>query len=300
MSIDYAQLKNRFPSVSFSENVLLSELTSFRIGGPCSVVASLDSPSEFLGLTTYAEEAGIPWRLLGNGTNILAPDEGFNGILIRLRSSSEPIRFEGNFVYAEASVSMAALAHKVVHHGLMGMEALSGIPGTVGGACAMNAGAYGTEVADVLRSVTVLRNGSVENLCVDKKDFGYRISPVCAPDTIVFEAKFELCPDDGHTNERMADYQNRRTSKQPLSLPSAGSVFKRPAGFYAGALIEQCGLKGFRIGGACVSEKHAGFIVNDRRATAEDVLNLISLIRLRVFEQTGVMLERELKLLSEV
>lgn len=294
------QLKKELPSVICVENVPLSELTSFRIGGQCALVAYVSDPTDYCELTGLLTAGGIPFKLLGNGTNILAPDEGYDGAIIKLKAPSSAISVSGCTVQCHAAVSMPFLAGHVLRGGLMGMEALSGIPGSVGGACAMNAGAYGSEISDIFRSATVVRDSHVERIVLTKTDFGYRLSPLSAPDTVVFSVEFELFEDDGHAAERTADFQSRRTAKQPLTLPSAGSVFKRPQGYFAGALIEQCGLKGFRIGGACVSEKHAGFIVNDAHATSHDVMDLIEHIRSTVYAHTGVLLERELKLLSEV
>ena len=294
------QLKTDIPTVHCLPNVSLSELTSFRIGGRCRAVIYVSSAEDYCETVARLNQNGIPFKLLGNGTNILAPDEGFEGIILKLKAPADAVTVNAETVTSNAAVSMPLLASYALHNSLMGMEALSGIPGSVGGACAMNAGAYGTEISDIIRSATVVRNGIIEKISLNKADFAYRKSPLAAPNTVVFSAEFVLSADDGHAAERTADFQNRRTAKQPLSLPSAGSVFKRPQGYFAGALIEQCGLKGARVGGACVSEKHAGFIVNDAHATARDVLELIAYIRSTVYERTGVTLEREIKLLSEV
>lgn len=278
--------------------VPLSELTSFRIGGPAAAFVLLRDGEALLRALAFCRETGVPFVLLGNGTNVLAPDEGFRGLVLRLADGEAP-RFDGCRVRCGAGVSLAALAKASVARGLAGLEALSGIPGTLGGACAMNAGAYGVQFSDVLLSVRALRGGQVETVPVRPGDMGYRQSPFCAPGCIVLSAELALHPDSGAA-ARMADYTRRRREKQPLSLPSAGSVFRRPEGHFAGALIEQCGLKGLRVGGAEVSELHAGFIVNRGGATCADVLALIGRIQSTVFERTGVRLEREVKLLSEL
>lgn len=284
--------------------VPLSELTSFRIGGQAAACATIRGEQELARALAFCRDEGIPCHLLGNGTNVLAPDEGFAGLLLRLVSDEPPL-FSGNRVLCGAGQSLASVAKESVARGLMGLEALAGIPGTVGGACAMNAGAYGAEMSAVLTEVRVLRDPMlagqrIETVTVQPGDLGYRKSVFASPDCIVLSAALALRGDDGGAAERMADFSRRRREKQPLTLPSAGSVFRRPEGHFAGALIEQCGLKGARIGGAEVSELHAGFIVNRGGATCADVLELISRIQTAVFEWFGVRLEREIKLLSEV
>ena len=279
--------------------VPLSELTSFRIGGPAAACAMLRSEAELVRALTFCREEGICCRLLGNGTNVLAPDEGFAGLILRLEPDGAP-RFDGCRVICGAGQSLAAVAKESIARGLAGLEALSGIPGTIGGAVAMNAGAYGSEIGALLSEVTFLSGGRVETVSVGSDDFGYRKSPFGAPERIVLSAVMALSPDDGGASARMADFSRRRREKQPLAYPSAGSVFRRPAGHYAGALIEQCGLKGLTIGGAAVSDRHAGFIVNMGGATCADVQALITIIQTTVFERTGVRLEREVKFLSEV
>lgn len=278
-------------------SVPLQELTSFRIGGPAAAVALVPDGAALQRALLFCREAGVPFVVLGNGTNVLAPDEGFPGLVLRLSGGAPD--FDGRRVTCSAGVSLAALAKESVSRGLSGLEALSGIPGTVGGACAMNAGAYGAQLSDVLARVRVLRGDQVETVPVAPGDMGYRRSPFSAPGCIVLSAELQLGADAGAA-ARMADFARRRREKQPLSLPSAGSVFRRPEGHFAGALIEQCGLKGARVGGAEVSRLHAGFIVNRGGATCADVLALIDRIQSVVFGQTGVRLEREVKLLSEL
>jgi len=277
----------------------LSELTSFRIGGNAAGYARLHSAEELKQAIRFCREEGIRYRLIGNGTNILAPDEGFDGLILRLMPTV-PAAFDGCRVVCSAGANLSAIAKESVQRGLMGLEALSGIPGTIGGACAMNAGAYGGQLSDVLVRVTALMGDEVREIAVQKGDFGYRRSPFVAPDCIVLEAELMLSPDDGGAKERMAECNRRRREKQPLAYPSAGSVFKRPEGHFAGALVEQCGFKGYAIGDAQVSELHAGFIINRGRATCKDVCELIETIQTVVFERTGVRLEREIKLLEEV
>ncbi len=279
----------------------LSELTSFRIGGPAALVLRPRCAEDIRRAIQASSQFNCPYCVLGNGTNVLAPDAGYQGMIIRIDTPLTSPVFIGTTVTCPAGTSLAVLARESVHIGLMGLEQLSGIPGTIGGAIAMNAGAYGAEIRHVIKRVRVLKdNGRVEDIETKRADFGNRTSRFAAPANIVLTATFQLEADDGGARERMNECTRARKEKQPLSLPSAGSVFKRPSGRFAGALIEECGLKGATVGGAQVSPKHAGFIVNNGRATERDVLTLVELVRERVFQQTGVLLEREMKLLSEV
>lgn len=288
-------------NMDVKRDVPLSTLTSFRIGGPAALVLRPHSPEEIRLAIQACSQFGSPYCVLGNGTNVLAPDAGYPGMIIRLDTPLTSPVFLGTNVTCPAGTSLGVLARESVNNGLSGLESLSGIPGTVGGAIAMNAGAYGAEIKHVIKSLRVLEeNGHVVDIAAKRSDFGNRSSAFTAPKRIVLVATFALAPDDGHAKERMNECTRARKAKQPLSLPSAGSVFKRPKGRFAGALIESCGLKGASVGGAQVSPMHAGFIVNTGGATEHDVRALVQMIQQRVYEQTGVMLERELKLLSEV
>jgi len=241
-----------------------------------------------------------PYCILGNGTNVIAPDAGYPGVIIRIDTPLTTPLFVDTTVTCPAGTSLSVLSRESVNMRLMGLETLSGIPGTVGGAVAMNAGAYGAEIRHIIKSVRILKNGRVLDVETKKSDFGNRTSKYSAPDVVVLSATFQLEHDDGGARERMLETSRQRKEKQPLSFPSAGSVFKRPNGRFAGALIEGAGLKGFSVGGAQVSPLHAGFIVNTGNATERDVLELISIIQQRVFDESGVQLEREVKLLSEL
>ena len=276
-------------------NIPLSELTSFRVGGPARLVMHPDSYEAICEAASLAQRNGIPLALLGKGTNVLASDNGFDGWIIRFDTPlHEPI-YRGTTVIACCGTSVTSLARETVRNGLMGMECLCGIPGTVGGACAMNAGAYGGEIKQILRRIRVFQNGTDTWVDVRENDLGYRRSVFAFPKAIALEAEFELKPDDGTAFETMTRCMEKRREKQPLELPSAGSTFKRPEGHYAGALIEHCGLKGYSIGGAQVSEKHAGFIVNTGGATEADITKLIRRVQLAVQEKTGILLEPEIK-----
>ncbi len=282
-------------SFRFETNIPLAELTSFRVGGPARFVLRPQSYEEIRQAIEYAASVEMPITLLGKGTNILASDSGFDGLVIRFDTPLHEPVFDGTKVIACCGTSLTQLSRETVKRGLSGMERLCGIPGTVGGACAMNAGAYGGEIKQILKRIRVLRNGRDEWIDVKDADLGYRKSTFTFPGTVALEAEFELAPDDGTAAETMQSCMEKRRAKQPLELPSAGSTFKRPEGYFAGALIEQCGLKGYSVGGAQVSPKHAGFIVNTGGATENDITALIEHVRAVVKERTGVTLEPEVK-----
>ena len=282
-------------SLGFETNVPLAELTSFRIGGPARFVLRPRSYDDIRNAIEFASSVDMPVALLGKGTNILASDAGFRGLVIRFDMPLHDPVYRDNTVVACCGTSLTQLARETVRHGLSGLERLCGIPGTVGGACAMNAGAYGGEIKQVLRRIRLLRNGKDEWVDVKDDDLGYRKSAFTFPDAIALEAEFALKPDDGSASETMQTCMQKRRDKQPLELPSAGSTFKRPEGHFAGALIEQCGLKGYTIGGAQVSVKHAGFVVNIGSADEHDVSALIAHIQETVKRMTGVSLEPEIK-----
>ncbi len=280
-------------------DVPLSEHTSFKIGGNAALALDPTSERQIADALQLCEKRKIPVALFGRGTNLLVSDSGFSGLVILFRKPLFAPAWNGSCVTVSAGASLTQLAKESVAAGWMGMERLCGIPGTVGGACAMNAGAYGAEIKQILRRVRVYRKGKVEWLDVDPDQLGYRKSPFIFPDCVVLAAELELQPDDGGAAERMQDCMTRRRDKQPLEYPSAGSVFKRPEGYFAGALIEQCGLKGMTVGGAQVSQKHAGFIINIGGATERDVSELIVQIQETVRERTGVTLECEIKRIGD-
>lgn len=281
------------------EDVLLSGLTTFRVGGTADFVLETGEEAVLVEALRLCKQGHIPCALLGNGSNVLAGDGGFAGLVLKITPAGQEPVFEGCRVTVSSGASLTALARESLRRGLMGLERLAGIPGTLGGAIAMNAGAYGGQIADVLRRVKVIRDGEILWEDIHPQDFGYRKSPYSWPKTVVLEAELELATDDGTARETMERCYKARREKQPLEYPSAGSYFKRPEGHFAGALIEQCGLKGATVGGAQVSEKHAGFLINRGNATAKDVQSLEKLVRDKVLLETGVELEREVKLLEE-
>jgi UDP-N-acetylmuramate dehydrogenase len=297
--IDIDIIKHYFDRIGtpHREDVTGSECTSFRTGGRIASFVYPENASQAAAVFDLCRKGSIPFFVIGNGSNLLIPDEGLDMVFVRLSGELTNYRIEGKRLICGAGASLAAVSKYTVYSGLSGLEWAAGIPGTVGGAVAMNAGAYGGEVKQRLVAVTVYNDGKLEKLEVTDDSMGYRRSLYSFPNMIVLEAEFALDKDDGSAKQRMDDYNERRRSKQPLNYPSAGSTFKRPEGHFAGALIEQAGLKGTRIGGAEVSEKHAGFIINRGGATSNDVTALIKAVEQTVFEKYGVWLEPEVKIL---
>ena len=297
------------------ESEPMSRHTTFRVGGPAELMFLPASAGELTAALDAARSAGAPVHLVGNGSNLIVRDGGLRGLTIVMGEPFSSVRVVGSRVIAQAGAPLARVAAVAHEAGLTGLEFASGIPGTLGGGCAMNAGAYGGELKDVLESAVVLHGGQlsdvIESALVlldgtarmlgrDELEMGYRSTRVLREGGIVLEARFALAPDDpAEIAARMRELNARRREKQPLNLPSAGSTFKRPEGHFAGALIEGCGLKGARVGGAQVSEKHAGFIVNAGGATAADILALMARVRETVLRETGVELEPEVRIIGE-
>ena len=279
----------------------MTKHTSFHIGGPAELMAQPQSEAELQSLLLKAAEAAVPVTLVGNGSNLLVRDKGIRGLVIKLGSMLRDIKVSGNVLTFGSGVSLAQASRKAAELGLSGMEFAVGIPGSIGGAVYMNAGAYDGEMSKVVKSVRVMdAAGEVSELSVGELDFGYRHSALQGSGKIVTSVTVELAAGDKQAiAEKMADFSNRRITKQPLELPSAGSMFKRPPGYFAGTLIDQTGLKGYTVGGAQVSTKHAGFVVNIGGATAADVLQLISDVQAKVFAAHGVHLEPEVLVLGE-
>ncbi len=274
--------------------------TSFRAGGEAKWFAIPETVEELKAVLAACKKADVPWYVIGNGSNLLVSDKGFPGVIIST-GKFDRLEVNGTEITVGAGVMLSKLANTAYKAGLTGLEFAAGIPGTVGGACVMNAGAYGSEMINVLKTVTVLTpEGTVETLPAELLELGYRTSVIPKKGYLVLEAVVSLA--EGNMEESKAvmdDLAFRRKDKQPLEFPSAGSTFKRPAGHFAGKLIEDCGLKGFTVGGAQVSEKHAGFVINKGGATASDIYNLCKEVEKRVKAEFGVSLEMEVKLLGE-
>ena len=286
--------------MEIKKNEPLKNHTSFKIGGPAEEFAEAKSTDDVISLIEYAKEKGIPYMIMGNGSNLLVSDEGVKGLVIKIAKGFDNVEIIGEKVIAEAGILLSKLSNMVADRELSGMEEVSGIPGTLGGGIYMNAGAYGGELKDIVDRVTYLSGGEIKVAEKGELDFGYRHSRFSGTDDIILSAELSLKKGDiAEIREKMADFKERRCSKQPLAMPSAGSTFKRPEGYFAGKLIEDAELKGFSIGGAQVSEKHSGFVVNTGDATAQDVLSLIKHIQDTVYAKFGVKLETEVKLVGE-
>ena len=277
----------------------MAKHTSFRIGGPVEVMAFPKTSEELAALLQTAGNLNMNPVILGAGTNVLAPDQGISGLCICLKDALDGMELlDDNKIRVMAGVTMTRAAIFAANHGLSGMEFAHGIPGTVGGGVYMNAGAYGGEIRDICASVDVMdRQGNVRTVSNEEMKFSYRHSLLEETGDIVISAVFALQQKDPEEIKgRMKELQGKRSASQPLDLPSAGSAFKRPVGGYAAALIDQAGLKGFSVGGAAISSKHAGFAVNIGGATAEDVKNLLQQVSDAVFESTGIRLEPEVRI----
>ena len=297
-------LRERCPEMELRVNEPMSRYTTFRIGGPAALMALPKTAGEAKAAVKTARELGIEPFFLGNGSNLLVADEGYPGFVMKLsgRYSVDELNrvWEANrLLVTGGAVLLSSLSGCALGRNLTGLEFASGIPGSVGGAVTMNAGAYGGEMAQVLESVTFLDEaGGGCTLPVSECGFGYRKSIFSQRKCLVLRARFRLEQGDGYAiKARMDELTAKRREKQPIDLPSAGSMFKRPPGHFAAALIDQCGLKGLTVGGAQVSEKHAGFVVNRGGATCGDVLALVDRVKEEVLRQTGVELEMEVKVL---
>lgn len=296
---------NKLASIVTEQRALLEEPmskhTTFRVGGPAEYFLIPETAEEVVKLVALCKEEKIPFYIIGNGSNLLVSDAGYPGAIIQIGRRMNEITVEGTTIKAQAGALLSAIGNKALEHSLGGFEFAAGIPGCLGGACVMNAGAYGGEMKDILKSVTVLNaKGEIEELAADQLDLGYRTSLIGKRGDIVLEAKMELTEKDPEEIKAlMDDLRQKRVEKQPLDYPSAGSTFKRPEGYFAGKLIQDAGLKGFQVGGAQVSEKHSGFVINKDHASAADIDSLMRQVSEKVEEKFGVPLEAEVKRLGK-
>ena len=275
--------------------------TSFRIGGPADLMILPNSIGELQQALRFLNGQKVPVYIMGNGSNLLVRDGGFRGVIIKLADNFSRIVVEGTKLRAQVGASLAKLASAAWQAGLGGLEFASGFPGTLGGAIAMNAGAYGGEMADVIREVTCCDlEGGLYHFSLEELELGYRTSRVRSQGYVALEALLQLVPEDQAViKAKMHELNQRRREKQPLNIPSAGSTFKRPPGYYAGKLIDEAGLRGFTHGRAQVADLHCGFVVNLGGATAKEVLELIDMVRQRVWEKFRVKLELEVQVIGE-
>ena len=287
------------------ERVLLDEPmkqhTTFRVGGNADYFVIPQSAEEVKNIVALCKEADMPYYILGNGSNLLVGDKGYRGGIIQIYKERNPIRIEDDTVFAQAGALLSRVGTATLEAELTGFEFAAGIPGTVGGAVVMNAGAYGGEMKDIIASATVLtQDGDIITINKEDLELGYRTSVIAKKGYVVLEAEYQLQKGDKEAiRARMDELKVQRVTKQPLEYPSAGSTFKRPEGYFAGKLIQDAGLRGFQVGGAEVSEKHCGFVINKDQATAADIQELMRQVSDKVMQEFGVKLEPEVKTLGE-
>lgn len=284
------------------ENKPLKKYTSFKIGGNADIFIIPENETQLKNIISLINKENLPFFILGKGSNLLISDEGYKGVILNLGSGFKKIKKEGNTLICGAGVPLAKACVFAMNNSLSGLEFAWGIPGSCGGALFMNAGAYGNDISDIVTEAThITKSGEIKTLRKDEMRLSYRKSIYSENSLVITSVKMALTPAKSEDiRSKMYEIIDRRKSKQPLNYPSAGSIFKRPVGYYAGALIQQAGLKGFTVGGAMVSEKHSGFIVNKGGATAKDVCELIKIIKEKVYETSGVKLECEVKTLGDL
>lgn len=295
------EIKALLPRDIVFENEPMKKHTTFRVGGEARLYVDVQNIEQLRLLMRYLRSHAIPYFIKGNGSNLLVSDYGYQGVVIELGKNFSNVSAKAGKVYASAGTLLSQAAKCACDAGLSGLEFASGIPGTVGGAMVMNAGAYDGEMKQVVEEVTLLLpDDTIAAFSVDDMHFGYRTSILKKEPYIVLSAVFSLQEKNKELiQEKMTDFSTRRKEKQPLEYPSAGSTFKRPQGFFAGKLIMDSGLKGYKIGGAQVSEKHAGFVINKGNATAAEIYQLVKFIQTKVQDNTGVLLEPEVITLGE-
>lgn len=295
------RLEQTVESDQFLREEPMKKHITFRVGGPAACFLTPSTKEQIREILHICQEEKTPYFILGNGSNLLVSDQGFDGVVLQVYKNMNQVTVEGEHLRVQAGALLSATARKALEAGLTGMEFAAGIPGTMGGAAVMNAGAYGGEMKDILESVTVLTpEGEQKELKNEELQLGYRTSVVKEKGYIVLEAVLSLKKGDPEAiKSRMDELKEQRVTKQPLEYPSAGSTFKRPEGYFVGKLIQDAGLRGYQVGGAQVSEKHCGFVINKENATAKDVVDLIHDVQRIVYEKFQVQLETEVKFLGE-
>lgn len=297
----YEKLSKIVRKEQILEEEPMKKHTTFRIGGPAEYLILPQTTEEIADVIKLCRQEEIPWYIVGNGSNLLVADEGVRGVVIQLLRNFNQIQVEGCQIRMQAGAQNAAVAKRALDASLTGFEFAAGIPGTIGGAVVMNAGAYGGEIKDILKEVTVLDpNGMIRTIPAEELELGYRTSIIARKGYVVLEAVIVLkTGDPKEIKAAMDELKEKRVTKQPLEYPSAGSTFKRPEGNFAGKLIMDAGLRGFSVGGAQISEKHCGFVINKGNATAKDVTELMDETKKIVMEKFGVALEPEVKRLGQ-
>lgn len=287
------------------ERVLVDEPmkkhTTFRVGGNADFFVKPSTVEEVKCVVALCKKENLPYYILGNGSNLLVGDKGYRGVVIQIYKEMNEIVVDGDRIHAQAGALLSKVGSVAMNAGLAGFEFAAGIPGTVGGAVMMNAGAYGGETKDILKSATLLtEDGEVVRFANEQLELGYRTSIIARNNYIVLEAEYQLhVGDKAEIRAKMDELKTQRITKQPLEYASAGSTFKRPTGYFAGKLIQDAGLRGFQVGGAQVSEKHCGFVINTGNATAADIVELMKQVSEKVYQEFGVTLEPEVKRLGE-
>lgn len=301
MDLELLDLLKKTDVGQIKENVLMKDYTTMKIGGPADILIEPNTTFQIKNIVEIAKSTNTKLTIIGNGSNLLVRDKGIRGIVIVLKDNFSKIKIEDNIASAQAGATLRNTAIKSFENNLTGMEPVSGIPGTVGGAIIMNAGAYGAEMKDIVKSVTCMdKEGNIFNYSNQEMDFSYRNSLASENDLIVLEVSFELeVGNHDEIIEKFEDFDFKRSSRQPLDKNSAGSTFKRPEGHFASKLIDDAGLRGYTVGRAMVSEKHAGFLINIDNSSCENMLKLISDVQKIVYDKFNVRLEREVKLIGE-
>lgn len=279
----------------------MSRHTTFRAGGPADFFVTPEKEGQVRKTLSLLKEAQVPRYIMGNGSNLLVGDRGYRGVILQICKKMNRIRIQDTVIQAQAGVLLSKIAAEAQAKGLTGFEFASGIPGSLGGAAMMNAGAYGGEMKQVLIQAQILNaSGEIEDVLAEEMELGYRSSVFSRNGGVILSASIQLEPGDPSAiQSRMEELKFLRTSKQPLEYPSAGSTFKRPEGYFAGKLIQDAGLRGFQVGGAQVSEKHCGFVINKDQASAMDIRSLMEQVSEKVYTRFGVRLEPEVKLIGE-
>lgn len=302
MNIDHIYEKLSAAASVVKKAEVLSGYTTFKVGGPADYLVEPASVEELQAVMDIVYGESVPYIVLGNGSNVLVKDDGFRGVVIVIGAGLGDIQIdaENAIITAGAGAMLGEAARAAARESLSGLEFASGIPGSIGGGAFMNAGAYGGEMSHVITGVDALMpDGSIRHFATDELDFGYRHSIFYENGGIIVSVEMKLeHGNQNEINEKMTDLNHRRADKQPLNFPSAGSTFKRPEGYFAGKLIQDAGCQGMSVGGALVSQKHAGFIVNKGGASSQDILDLIRLVQMRVMDEYGVMLETEVRIIG--
>lgn len=297
----YKQLLNILKEDKIKVDEPMKKHISFKVGGPADFLVKPETEEELIQVIKLLKEENIPFLVIGNGSNLLVKDGGIRGVVIELTDNFNNYEIEGNIIKAQSGALLSILGRNALKNSLTGFEFAAGIPGTLGGALAMNAGAYGGEMKQVIKTVRLMdTEGNIFELSNEEMKFEYRRSILTTNDFIVLSAVIELKQGNAdEIKETMVDYANRRSTKQPLNFPSAGSTFKRPEGHFAAKLIDDCGLRGLNLRGAQVSDKHCGFVINSGDASAKDLLDLMFIVKSTVNAKFGIMLEEEVKILGE-